>query len=73
MREIQITGQGIRLGQLLKLAGVVDSGSDVKLLLAHEAVLVNGEQESRRGRQLSLGDSVLVTGEELRLVPAPPA
>lgn len=73
MREIQITGQGIRLGQLLKLAGVVDSGSDVKLLLAHEAVLVNGEQESRRGRQLSLGDTVLVNGEELRLVPAPPA
>jgi ribosome-associated protein len=73
VREIQITGQGIRLGQLLKLAGVVDSGSDVKLLLAHEAVLVNGEQESRRGRQLSLGDTVLVNGEELRLVPAPPA
>jgi ribosome-associated protein len=73
VREIQITGQGIRLGQLLKLAGVVDSGSDVKLLLAHEAVLVNGEQESRRGRQLSLGDTVSVAGEELRLVPAPPA
>ena len=73
MREIQITGQGIRLGQLLKLAGVVDSGSDVKLLLAHETVLVNGESEGRRGRQLSLGDTVSVAGEELLVVAVPRA
>lgn len=73
MREIQITGQGIRLGQLLKLAGVVDSGSDVKLLLAYETVLVNGESESRRGRQLALGDTVSVAGEELLIIPAAPA
>jgi ribosome-associated protein len=73
VREIQITGQGIRLGQLLKLAGVVDSGSDVKLLLAYETVLVNGESESRRGRQLALGDTVSVAGEELLIIPAAPA
>jgi ribosome-associated protein len=73
VREIQITGQGIRLGQLLKLAGVVDSGSDAKLLLAHETVLVNGESESRRGRQLALGDTVSVAGEELLVIPAAPA
>jgi ribosome-associated protein len=66
-RDIAIRGQTIRLGQLLKLAGVVDSGSDVKSLIAQEVVHVNGERETRRGRQLHPGDSVRVGEEELRV------
>jgi ribosome-associated protein len=64
-REVQITGETIRLGQLLKLAGVVGSGSEAKDLLAFEAVLVNGEPEARRGRQLHVGDTVRVGEDEL--------
>ncbi|HET8951855.1 MAG TPA: RNA-binding S4 domain-containing protein [Solirubrobacteraceae bacterium] len=67
MREIPIRGEMIRLGELLKLAGVVGSGGEVKLLLASEEVRVNGEPESRRGRQLRAGDEVLVGGEVLRV------
>jgi ribosome-associated protein len=63
--EIQITGEMIRLGQLLKLAGVVGSGSEAKDLLASEAVLVNGEPEDRRGRQLHVGDTVQVGEDKL--------
>jgi ribosome-associated protein len=59
-RDIAIRGEVIRLGQLLKLAGVVDTGSDVKALLAAEPVWVNGEAETRRGRQLRSGDTVRV-------------
>jgi ribosome-associated protein len=66
--EIQIRGETIRLGQLLKLAGLVDSGGDVKLLLEHDAVLVNGERETRRGRQLHPGDSVRVGEDDLVIV-----
>jgi ribosome-associated protein len=69
--EIQIRGQTIRLGQLLKLAGVVDSGSEVKALLGADPALVNGEPETRRGRQLHPGDTVRVGGHELRLIAAP--
>jgi ribosome-associated protein len=69
--EIQITGDTIRLGQLLKLAGVVGSGSEAKDLLASEAVLVNGEPEDRRGRQLHAGDTVRVADDELRIVARP--
>jgi ribosome-associated protein len=69
-REIAIREQGIRLGQLLKLAGAVDSGSEVKALLAEVPVLVNGEPESRRGRQLARGDTVRVGEEELIVVGA---
>jgi len=48
----------IRLGQFLKLADIVDTGADAKALLAEERVLVNGEVEARRGRQLTRGDVV---------------
>ena len=58
----------IRLGQLLKLAGVVDAGGDVKGFLADERVEVNGEPEDRRGRQLHPGDEVRAAGETLRIV-----
>lgn len=68
VREIPIRGETIRLGQLLKLAGVVDSGSEVKALLAAEPVLVNGEHEARRGRQLHPGDDVRVGAHDLRVI-----
>ncbi len=72
-RDIAVRGDGIRLGQLLKLAGVVDSGSDVKALLAGEPVWVNGERETRRGRQLRGGDTVRVGEHQLRVLAAPAA
>ena len=71
-REIPIRGDTIRLGQLLKLAGVVDSGSEVKMLLGAEAALVNGEPEIRRGRQLRPGDRVRLAGNELLVTGADP-
>ena len=68
MREVRIRGDMIRLGQLLKLAGVRDTGGEVKELLTEDAVQVNGELETRRGRQLHPGDVVRVAEEEIRLV-----
>ena len=70
--EIAIRGTTIRLGQLLKLAGVIDSGSDARALLESETVTVNGERETRRGRQLHGGDRVAVGQRELRVTAAPP-
>ena len=71
MREIPIRGEMIRLGELLKLAGVVGTGGEAKVLLASEEVRVNGEPESRRGRKLRAGDVVEVAdGVSLRVVSA---
>ena len=67
-RDVPILGRMIRLGQLLKLAGTIESGSDARALLASETVLINGEPDERRGRQLHHGDVVSVAGEELRVV-----
>ena len=52
----------IRLGQLLKLVDAVPSGAQVKDVLSSGDVLVNGEPEERRGRQLHVGDVVSVGG-----------
>jgi ribosome-associated protein len=64
--EVEIRGESIRLGQLLKLVGVVDSGAEAKALLAEEGVVVNGEREGRRGRQIRPGDVVVAGGREIR-------
>jgi ribosome-associated protein len=67
VRDVPIRGQTIRLGQLLKLASVIESGAEVKAFLATEPVWVNGGREARRGRQLHPGDVIRVEGYELRL------
>jgi len=68
INHITIRGDSIRLGQLLKLAGVIDSGSQAKALLAQAPALVNGQPETRRGRQLRNGDSVLVREHQLLIL-----
>jgi ribosome-associated protein len=69
--DVPIRGEMIRLGQLLKLVGVIDSGSEAKAFLAVEPVWVNAEPENRRGRQLHAGDTIRVGDEQLRLVAQP--
>jgi ribosome-associated protein len=68
-RPIPITGETIRLGQLLKLADLAGSGGEARDLLEHEDVRVNGEPETRRGRQLHPGDVVAVADTVLEIVP----
>ena len=68
VREVEVREDGIRLGQLLKLAGLVEQGSDVRPLLEEGVVTVGGRLEQRRGRQLKKGDVVAVRDEKVRLV-----
>ncbi|HEX8508909.1 MAG TPA: RNA-binding S4 domain-containing protein [Propionibacteriaceae bacterium] len=68
MDELAISTDTIRLGQLLKLANLVESGAGVKPLLAAAEVAVNGEHENRRGRTLRRGDVVTVGKSSVRVV-----
>ena len=68
VREVAISTDMIRLGQLLKLAGVIDSSGEAKAFLAVRGALVNGEPEDRRGRQLHPGDEIRAGDELLRIV-----
>ena len=51
----------IRLGQYLKFANLAETGGQARELIASGMVSVNGEVETRRGRQLHPGDEVTVT------------
>jgi ribosome-associated protein len=67
-REVPIRGEVLRLGQLLKVAGFIEAGGEAKGYLSSHRVLVNGEPEERRGRQLRAGDEVRVGDAAVRLV-----
>ncbi len=67
MREVEIDEETIRLGQLLKLAGIVGSGGEAKALLGTGTVSVNGELDDRRGRQVRRGDVVVAGGESVQV------
>jgi ribosome-associated protein len=69
-RDIAIRDGMIRLGALLKVAGLIDSGGEARSYLASHTVFVNDELEARRGRQLHPGDEVRIGDEVLRLVGA---
>jgi ribosome-associated protein len=68
MQEIAIESDMIRLGQLLKLSALADSGANARELLLTSGVTVNGEPETRRGRQLHRGDVVAVGEQTVRVV-----
>jgi ribosome-associated protein len=63
MTDVTARDGMIRLGQLLKVAGIAATGGEAKALLEAGEVTVNGEPEARRGRQLTPGDVVVAGGE----------
>lgn len=65
--DVPIREETIRLGQLLKFAGLAESGSEARALVQSGDVTVNGEVDTRRGRQLRRGDVVAVGGESVRV------
>jgi ribosome-associated protein len=65
--EMQVGTAGIRLGQLLKLANLVETGGAAKQVLEAGEVTVNGRTETRRGAQLKPGDVVALQGQKVRL------
>jgi ribosome-associated protein len=67
MRDVPIEGDMIRLGQFLKFADLIDTGGEAKVLIASGDVTVNGEVDTRRGRQLHRGDVVRVLDREARV------
>ncbi|GIF14087.1 RNA-binding S4 domain-containing protein [Actinoplanes teichomyceticus] len=69
MRDVPIDGDMIRLGQFLKLADLIETGGEGKVLIAAGDVTVNGEVDTRRGRQLHPGDVVEVLGRRARVAP----
>lgn len=67
MEVVRIKDEFIKLGQVLKLAGLVDSGVDAKLVIQDGLVKVNGEIDTRRGRKIVVGDIVEYQGSKVKV------
>ena len=61
--EIEIRDEYIKLGQAMKLAGLVSSGIEAKIVIQDGQVKVNGGVETRRGKKLYSGDNFEYNGE----------
>ena len=67
MIQIKIKDDYIKLGQALKLSGMVGSGVEAKIVIQDGQVLVNGEVEIQRGKKLHPGDIFSFNGEEAQI------
>ena len=67
MEIIKIRDEYIKLGQALKLAGLVDSGVDAKIEIQEGFVKVNGEVELQRGKKIYVGDVIEFDGQQVRV------
>ena len=68
MERVVINDEFIKLGQALKLAGLVDSGIEAKIVIQENQVKVDGETENRRGRKLYDGMTVEYAGTSFQVV-----
>ena len=68
MQEITIKDEYIKLGQALKLAGLVGSAVEAKMLIQDGLVKVNGEVDERRGRKLYAGDVFELDENEVKVI-----
>jgi len=68
MEEVRIRDDYIKLGQALKLAGLVGSGVDAKIVIQDGQVRVNGQVETQRGKKLVAGDQVEFEGNTFEIM-----
>ena len=66
--EISIRDDFIKLGQALKLAGLVRDGVEAKAVITEGLVTVNGEVDTRRGRKVYKGDIIAFDGNEIKVI-----
>ena len=66
--EIKIRDEFIKLGQALKLAGVVEDGVEAKFVIQDGLVEVNGEVDERRGRKVYEGDVISFNGQDIKVI-----
>ena len=68
MESINISTEFIKLGQALKLSGLVSNGADAKVLINDGKVKVDGKEETRRGRKLFGGEIIEFQGSKIKVV-----
>jgi ribosome-associated protein len=67
MRDVEIRNEPIQLYKILKFEGLVSNGGEAKAAVAEGRVLVNGQVETRKRKQIVAGDIVEFGGEQMRI------
>ncbi len=58
IKEINIRDEFVTLGQFLKIADLISTGGEAKIFLLNSKIIINGEEDNRRGRKLYSGDLI---------------
>lgn len=67
IKNVEIKGEFITLGQFIKVMDLVSSGGETKSFLLNTEIKVNSEIESRRGRKLYKGDLIVINNKEYKI------
>ncbi len=67
MESIHLRDDHIKLGQAMKLAGLVQSGVEAKIVIQDGKVKVNGKTDTRRGKKLVAGDVFEYNGQSVKV------
>lgn len=62
MKKIYIKDEYVTLGQFLKIADIISTGGEAKIFLSSNTILINNENDKRRGRKLYKGDNLEILG-----------
>lgn len=68
MEEFKLKDEFIKLGQLLKATGMVESGVEAKIVIQDGEVKLNGAVETQRGKKVAVGDVVSFDGKQIKVV-----
>ncbi len=68
MKEIKLRDEYIKLGQVLKAMGLVETGVEAKVVIQDGLVKVNGQVDTQRGKKLYEGDIVIYKDSQIKIV-----
>lgn len=67
IKDVKIRDEFITLGQFIKVVDLISSGGEAKAYLLNTKVLINGEEDSRRGRKLYKGDLIVIDEKQYKI------
>ena len=70
MDELKVKYDFIKLGQVLKACGMVESGVEAKEVIQDGLVTVDGKVETQRGKKLKGGEIIEFNGQKVKIIPA---
>ena len=68
MEEFKLKDEFIKLGQLLKATGLVESGVEAKIVIQDGEVKLNSAVETQRGKKVVAGDVVSFDGKQIKVL-----